>query len=164
MRTCTRCGETKAFSAFPAVEGKATSHCKKCKNELTAKWYAANKERKLATNAAWRAANPEKAKANQAAAMRRWQINHSDRAAHHSAKRRAAKIDATPVWADSGKIKEFYFAADFLGMVTGDWYHVDHIVPLKGKTVCGLHNEFNLQVLPGVENMKKGNRTWPGKP
>jgi hypothetical protein len=42
--------------------------------------------------------------------------------------------------------------------------HVDHIVPLVSKFVCGLHCEANLQLLPGPENQRKGNRVWPDMP
>lgn len=79
-------------------------------------------------------------------------------------KRKAVKLRAIPPWADKEKIEEFYFAADFLGMVTGEWYHVDHIVPLQSKFVCGLHCEQNLQVLPASANLRKSNRHWPDMP
>lgn len=78
--------------------------------------------------------------------------------------RQSAQLAATPMWADSEKIKEFYFAADFLGMVTGEWYHVDHIVPLRSKHVCGLHTGSNLQVILASDNLRKGNWRWPDMP
>lgn len=42
--------------------------------------------------------------------------------------------------------------------ITGFEWHVDHIIPLKGKEVCGLHIWSNFQVVPKVVNLKKGNR------
>lgn len=41
-------------------------------------------------------------------------------------------------------------------MVTGFEWHVDHILPLKGKDVCGLHIWSNLAVIPKIENLRKG--------
>lgn len=70
-----------------------------------------------------------------------------------NAKRRAAKLNATPSWANLDIIKEIYNNCP-------KGYHVDHIVPLQGKEVCGLHVEYNLQYLPALENMKKGNKLY----
>ena len=63
------------------------------------------------------------------------------------ANRRGAKV----LWADQKKIVEIYQRAKELG------YHVDHIIPLKHDLVCGLHCEFNLQVLPPEVNIAKRN-------
>lgn len=79
----------------------------------------------------------------------------------HYAQRRAAHIRAMVKWADQQKIDAIYALAQNLSKATGMTHHVDHIVPLISKRVCGLHNEFNLQVLPGPDNLKKGNRSWP---
>lgn len=67
-----------------------------------------------------------------------------------NAKRRATKLNATPSWANLSLIREIYRCAE--GM------HVDHIIPLQGATVCGLHVENNLQYLTPEENMKKSNK------
>lgn len=67
------------------------------------------------------------------------------------AKRRADKLNATPKWADLQAIELIY-------KLRPEGHHVDHIIPLKGKLVSGLHVETNLQYLPSLDNLKKGNR------
>jgi hypothetical protein len=68
----------------------------------------------------------------------------------HSRLREIAEIRQRPKWADMDKIREIYVNRP-------EGYHVDHIIPLRGKTVSGLHVENNLQYLPSLENMKKHN-------
>ena len=67
-------------------------------------------------------------------------------------------LKATPPWADLKKIQSFYTEAKRLTKETGIAHHVDHIYPLKGKYVSGLHCEHNLQILTATENIRKGNR------
>jgi hypothetical protein len=77
------------------------------------------------------------------------------------AKRRARKLNATPDWLtvdDFEHIQEFYTIAKMFKLYTGQDYHVDHIVPLQGENVCGLHVPWNLQVLTATDNLSKSNR------
>ena len=75
------------------------------------------------------------------------------------AKRRADQLRATPQWADLNKIREFYAEARRLTKETGIPHEVDHIVPLKGRNVSGLHVHFNLRVVPRTVNRRKFNKT-----
>lgn len=60
--------------------------------------------------------------------------------------------------------QEAYLLCKARKAATGINFEIDHVIPLRSKLVCGLHNEFNLRVIPAVENNKKGNRYWPDMP
>jgi hypothetical protein len=62
---------------------------------------------------------------------------------------------ATPKWANVSAIKEFYIGAQRLSKETGIPHEVDHIIPLQGKLVSGLHVPTNLQILTEKENQQK---------
>jgi hypothetical protein len=85
---------------------------------------------------------------------------YTERAAH----RRSQQKNATPPWLSEElqeAIKGVYWLAQDVQVTTGEAYHVDHIVPLVGLDVCGLHVPWNLQVIPADINLKK-NRHFDG--
>jgi 5-methylcytosine-specific restriction endonuclease McrA len=65
---------------------------------------------------------------------------------------------ATPLWADLEKIKAVYAESERLSFDTGVRHHVDHIIPLRGESVCGLHVHWNLRAIPWRENLTKWRR------
>lgn len=76
-------------------------------------------------------------------------------------RRRYSKVNATPKWLTKYhkiQMESFYKDAIDLSVETGVKHHVDHIVPIRGKNVCGLHVPWNLQILRYDENIKKSNK------
>lgn len=77
---------------------------------------------------------------------------------------RAQRRRRTPPWADMQVISAFYQEARRLTKMTGESYEVDHIVPLVGKIVSGLHVPWNLRVVHWRVNNRKGAWSWPDMP
>lgn len=73
-------------------------------------------------------------------------------------------LNSIPNWANLDKIEEIYSKSKELEKRLGIKFHVDHIVPIKSKLVCGLHVENNLQLLVPEENLAKLNTYWPDMP
>ena len=116
------------------------------------KWFLANKDRANQQHYAWVARNPEVARN----LIDSWiKANPSKRAAT-TAKRRAALLSRTPVWSDLNAIEEIYRdASEF--RAAGLAVDVDHIIPLQGRLVSGLHVPANLRVLLSAANRSKSN-------
>lgn len=64
---------------------------------------------------------------------------------------------ATPKWADLKKIRQMYKLKKFMQIGNPIRLHIDHIYPLRGEKVCGLHVHYNLQIIPAKQNLIKGN-------
>jgi phage FluMu protein Com len=159
-KRCPKCGETKSLGSFHNHKGKpfgkavwcklcarlnSKSHYKRQDPELRLEkkraWQDKNRGHVNQYNEAWRKANPEK----HAARQKEYQVK---------------KKNAVPPWLDGPQkahIKRLYRLAWVMSDSTGKPYHVDHIVPLQGKNVCGLHVPWNLQVLEATLNIKKSN-------
>jgi 5-methylcytosine-specific restriction endonuclease McrA len=85
----------------------------------------------------------------------------NDRVNFNQALRRVKKIGGYIQYANFKKIKWFYEESARLTIETGIEHHVDHIIPLSNKYICGLHHEDNLQILTESENSKKCNKYTP---
>lgn len=132
------------------------------------KWESDNIERKRELRAKYREKYRDKIKefsrvdwlkhnAKRNARKREYRKERPDLSMHHVRLRQTRKQKATPAWADLTAIKAIYAEAVRLQRETGVKHHVDHEIPLKHPLVCGLHNEFNLRVIPAGENQSKGN-------
>lgn len=126
-------------------------------NAKNRKWRKENPDKHRVATESWREKNMVQVREVKAA----WKKRNMTRVLAQNAFYRAAKLKATPAWASQVKIEEFYETVAGLGMLTGDAYHVDHIVPLQHERVCGLHVEHNLQILSAFDNISKRNRHWP---
>ena len=111
-------------------------------------WSAAHRDKRYPSRGKWQAANRELHNARCRASSKL----HPETGAANAMRYLARKLQRTPLWADHVEIAKLYAAAAHNGM------EVDHVIPLRGKLVSGLHVHTNMQLLTTVQNRSKGNR------
>lgn len=184
VKKCTRCGITKPLPEFALCRGVPRARCKPCHSQDAVAWAKKNperykarlkswylincqpafmgpplpewvkKKRKQIANAKWRAENADRFDAMRKA----WSAKNPTRMLATCRKRQARLLQAMPAWANEFFIQEIYDLRKRREDVLGIKFDVDHIVPLQGKNVCGLHVEYNLRIIPRTENRRKHNR------
>lgn len=164
------------------------SSCKKCVKEKDRLWHLRNREKNLAKRKEYRLAHLDEERRKKAEWSKRqwienrehisrraseyhfrnqdkrasrykeWYKNNKSIAHAAAVKRHTLKKKALPAWANLEKIKDIYRDRQLLSEMTGVLHHVDHIIPLQGKLVSGLHVEYNLRIIPASENLSKNNQ------
>jgi len=120
--------------------------------ECQKRYYQLNKEKYYKNNKKWGEKNRERLRELWRKHSNKTETKHKHRI--NEARRRACKLKATPKWLSKTQLEEIKLIYDTCPIDC----HVDHIVPLRGKNVCGLHVPWNLQHLSSHENQKKNNK------
>lgn len=163
------------FTAFHIRKDRISgfrSKCMDCTLRDNRDWQKKNEFKRFQSSKRWRESNQKKTSGY----CKKWysknrrlkieknlerQRNNPVYFAFLSARRRAAKKHATPVWLTEDHLREieaFYLLANDLQWLSESRLEVDHIIPLQGEQVCGLHVPWNLQILPQSLNVAKSNR------
>ena len=172
MKTCSKCGETKELFEFKKDKTKPDgfySSCKQCCKKQWSDNYENIASRHREKNKLYARNNKDSVKIyhdnyyqeNKIVIQKRVKEWRNDNVGWANFLRTNSKQRykrAMPPWADAEKMKNFYIEAHELSKKTGIKHSVDHIIPIKGKNVSGLHVETNLQVITLTDNIKKYNK------
>lgn len=190
-KACGKCGEVQEFFAFNKNKNRPDGlswDCRECNKARSKAAFEANKSRYNETSKAhyeqnkssyvtkakdWAAANREKrrevakeyARRNPSArheTSKKYRLKNPGLYAAHFKARQQRKRKAMPKWANVESIKAIYRQCAWVTRMTGIAHHVDHYYPLKNPLVCGLHNEYNLRIIPAAVNLSKGNQIPTG--
>jgi hypothetical protein len=165
MKTCTRCHAVKSYELFykQAVNSKDgyQAHCKACDNARKKDWALKNPELAAAYRKTSDINRYKNYKSKVQEKNKNWKINNPSKVSAMDAKRRAAVNLRKPSWftdEDHWMVEQAYELAQLRTQIFGFKWHVDHVVPLQGKLVSGLHTPYNLQVIPASKNLSKSNQ------
>lgn len=168
---CHRCKTVKLRTEFYKDKTRTDglySYCKICTKSHVRKWELDNPEKRAINAKRWADNNQEKRKQisndwvtrnkdQHLKICKNWKLKNKGKLSLYSAKRRVAKLNAIPIFANLIEIEKIYVQAAKMRQ-EGLNVEVDHIVPLISKQVCGLHVEWNLQIIDATANRKKGNK------
>lgn len=160
MKICKTCGIAKDLDDFKKnakCRDGVTGKCKSCTNAYLNKWRQDNPNHSKGNRSEVSARYYEKNKERILQYTANYRKENLSQYAHYASVRHTRQLDAMPDWLTEEQVREiksFYERAALMQEPT----HVDHIVPLQGKNVCGLHVPWNLQLLPAIENIRKGNK------
>ena len=149
----------------------SSKHCVQCKLIQAKTWENENPSKKASIKKQYRTRNKAQIAAQDKQyrvlnkdkltfSSRLWNVNNRDKCRLYATQSRVKRFQRIPAWLtnkDHKLIQEVYRKARMLTELTGVKYHVDHVIPLRGKLVSGLHVPSNLQILQADVNMKKSN-------
>ena len=166
MKVCSKCNAEKTLSEFhkhPLGINGYHPACKVCRSEERKRHYQNNRQKILVQTIQYN----KRHKNRVAIYNKQWRKDHRTRMnqlCYEWLIRNPGKIQRrivrrqTPLWANIKKIARIYELARWASKFTDEQLHVDHIVPLQGRLIAGLHVENNLQILPASQNCSKGNK------
>lgn len=143
-KEATALGQKLYYSGVPCKHGHDSPRrtkgnaCQECSRIACRKYRSENLDKEKARNNLYAKLNPAVACAK-------------------AARRRAAKILRTPSWVNHALVLTYYARSRLYTVLHKTAYHVDHIIPLQGDLVSGLHVDYNLSVIQGKPNLEKSN-------
>jgi len=150
-RTCKKCHIEKPIDMFYRHACGYQHTCKSCTAARTRKWALENKEKR------WEIVKKSRSKSD---VWKNYRNSWKSKTGA-TAKRKASVANRTPPWLNEPHLKEIRCIYELRKRLTdclGIAFHVDHVVPLNGKDVSGLHVPWNLQVIPERLNLLKSNK------
>ena len=163
MKQCSKCKEVKSlfeFNKHSSNKDGLQYQCKACRKTTCAASFKRTgqeeRQKRNKASALWREDNKEKRKEY----AKTYALKNQAKRTNLERKRQASKLKRTPAWLtdfDKLHIECLYQVAAMRTKESGQAWHVDHVIPLQGKTVSGLHVPSNLRVIPATENLRKHN-------